>query len=379
MKVLVIVPEQLPIPPVEGGSVESCTHNIFRRMARTDDITLICCTHPKLPVTSKLAGGRYRIVRVPYANKRSSYIRAALSKVKGERFDLIQVENRPTFIPHVRKAFPNSTIVLSLHSLTFMSRLSRKRANAILRQVDGVTTVVSFLSQTMKRRYPRHAHKFKSAILGVDTEKFHTRSAAFQRKLRKKWKVNGTYNVLFVGRIVPKKGLHILLKAVAKVKKREGKTRLIAVGASWPGHKQETAYMRKVRLLSRRLGVPIRFTRYIPPSRVQDMYQLGDVFVCPTQYQEGFCTVNSEAMASGIPVIASKRGGIQEVIKHNKNGLLVSAYRSPNAFAQMIGRLKASPSLANKLKAGGLATAKHKLGWNNTVRILKKHYKSWKR
>lgn len=379
MKVLVIMPEQLPIPPIKGGSVETCTHNIFRRMARTDSIKLISCAHPKLPKKSTLNRGRYEIVRVPYAYKKNKYIRAALRKVKGEHFDIIQVENRPTFIPFVRKAFPRSTIVLSLHSLTFMSKLSKRRAYSVLKQVDGVTTVVDFLKKTMKKKYPRYAHKFRTAILGVDSRKFRPRSQAFKTKLRKKWKASGTFNVLFVGRIVPKKGLHTLVKAVALVKKTYPRTRLVAVGASWPGVKKETDYMRKVRLLSKRLGVKIRFTGYIPPSRVNLMYHLGDVFVCPTQYKEGFCTVNSEAMASGIPVIASNRGGIREVIKHGQSGILISAYQNPAAFAKFIKRIKASPAFAKKLKKGGLSSVKRNLSWNRTVRTLRKHYKSWSR
>jgi spore coat protein SA len=127
--------------------------------------------------------------------------------------------------------------------------------------------------------------------------------------------------------------------------------------------------------MSKRLRVPIKFTGYIPPARVHNMYHLGDVFVCPTQYREGFATVNSEAMASGIPVVSSRRGGIPEVIKDGRNGLLVSAYKSPAAFARAIERIKLSPALASKLANEGRKRVRAGFSWFSTVRKLKAHYR----
>ena len=378
MEVLVVMPEQLPVPPILGGSVESAMHNVFRRMARTDSVRMISVSHPRLPTVSRLQGGRYTIHRIPYANRRKAYLRAAVRKAKTLSFDILQIENRPTFVAAFRKAFPEAKIVLSLHSLTFMSRLTKKEAYRVLRQTDAVVTVVSFLAESMRKKYPKYAHKFHSAILGVDTDQFRPRTEQYRRKLRRKWKVDGGFNVLFVGRIVPKKGLHTLVRAVAEVKRSVPRTRLIAVGASWPGRRQETPYMRKVRRLSARLKVPIRFTGYIPPAKVHQAYALGDVFVCPTMYKEGFATVNSEAMASGVPVIASDRGGIREVIVHERTGLLVKAYRSPRAFAGAILRLRREPEAARRLADAARRTAEERLSWNRTVETLRAYYAKWR-
>jgi spore coat protein SA len=376
LRILVIAPDKLPIPPVKGGSVETCIDTIFRRMARKDDVTIVSCTHPKLPKTS--VRGKLRIVRVPYPDART-YLRAALRKTKGRRYDVIQVENRPTFVPEVRRAFPRTPIVLSLHSLTFLSRLSRKRADAVLRRVNGVTCVVKFVAGTYRRKFPRHVHKFKEHLLGVDTDKFKPRSTAYKRKLRRRWGVVGHINLLFVGRIIRRKGLHTLVKAAALLRKHYPNVQIVAVGASWHGVKRETPYMRQVRRLARKLGVPIRFTGYILPRHVHKMYHLGDVFVCPTQFREGFAMVNSEAMASGVPIVASRRGGITEVVRHGKDGLLVSAYRSPEAFAKAIRRILSSPALAARLAAGGRRRVVSRFSWSNTVRSLRRYYSTLKK
>ncbi|GEC92180.1 hypothetical protein BBR01nite_45110 [Brevibacillus brevis] len=174
------------------------------------------------------------------------------------------------------------------------------------------------------------------------------------------------------------KGLHTLVRAVAILKKRYPSMGIVAVGASWPGVRKQTAYMRKVRQLSQRLNVPIRFTGYLPPSQIHKMYHLGDVFVCPTQYREGFATVNSEAMASGIPVVASKRGGISEVVNNGSSGLLVRNYLSPRAFAHAIARVKSSPSLARRLAYGGRQRVKARFSWYSTVSKLRGQYRAIK-
>lgn len=377
MRILVIAPEQLPVPPIKGGSVETVIYQTFRRMSHLHSVKLISRSHKKLPAVSKLEGGRLKIVRIPSAG-RYRYIQAAMRKVKGDSFNIIQVENRPTFVPFVRRQFPRTPIVLSLHSLTFMSHLSDKRAKQIVKQTNRVTSVSSFLTAAMKRRFPGSAYKFNTARLGVNMTTFRPRSRAFKQQLRRKWGVSGTFNILFVGRIVYGKGLHTLVKAVALLKKKHRNVRLIVIGSSWPGVSAQTPYMRRIRQMSRKMGVPIRFTGYIPPARIATMYHLGDVLVCPSLFREGFGMVNTEAMASGIPVVASSRGGIRKIIQNGKSGFLVNAYGSPKAFADRLSQLKASPALAKRIAAGGRQRAMNHYSWNHTVKQLLQQYQKAK-
>jgi len=378
LRILVIAPEQLPIPPIKGGSVETVIFEIFRRLSRMHSVVIISRSHRRLPSVSSLNGGRLKIIRIS-ASSRNNFMKKALQRVKGSTFHIIQIENRPTFVPHVRRVFGHTPIILSLHSLTFMSQLSNLRAKSILKLTNGVTTVSPFLTGALKRRFPAYGYKFRTAKLGVDTGKFRPRSHAFKQRLRKKWGVSGTYNVLFVGRMVYGKGLHTLVKAVARIKRQYSNVRLIAIGSSWPGVRAYSPYIRRVHQLSKQLNVPIRFTGYIPPARIANLFHLADVFVCPSLYQEGFAMVNTEAMASSIPVIASRRGGIKRIIKHGKSGFLVSAYRSPKAFAKRLIQLKKSPSLSKKLASGGRRRVVKEFSWSNTVNQLLSQYRKIQR
>lgn len=353
--------------------METVTHHIFTRMARSDHITLISSTHPKLPRTNTKMNGRLTYIRLPYRNGKS-YIRRVVKVLQRRKFDLIQVDNRPTYLAALRQAFPRTPIVLNLHSLHYLSQLNRQQGRAALNKASGVTCVAGSLTSTFKQRFPSQAKKFTTIRLGVDAKKFWPRSQAFKTSIRKKYSVNGTINLLFVGRIIRRKGLHTLVKAAYQLRRKNKRIVIVAVGASWPGVKRETPYMRKVRRLAKRLGVPIRFTGYVNPSRVHRIYHLADVFVCPTLFKEGFACVNSEAMASGIPIVASARGGIKETVKHGQSGLLVKAYRSPQAFARAIQRIMSNRQLRRKLARGGRVHMVRQFTWNRTVRRVRANY-----
>ena len=107
-----------------------------------------------------------------------------------------------------------------------------------------------------------------------------------------------------------------------------------------------------------------------------NFYRSGDCFVCPSQGHEAFGLVNVEAMASGIPAVASRNGGIPEIIKHHHNGILVTKYRSPEAFAKEIINLAKDPSMARKLAKQARLDVTSKFSWRATASKLEKIYAS---
>jgi spore coat protein SA len=79
-------------------------------------------------------------------------------------------------------------------------------------------------------------------------------------------------------------------------------------------------------------------------------------------------------MASGIPAIASRNGGIPEIIRHKHNGLLVANYRSPKAFAKEIIKLAKDPSKARRLAKQARLDVTRKFSWRATASKLEKIY-----
>ncbi len=147
--------------------------------------------------------------------------------------------------------------------------------------------------------------------------------------------------LLFVGRLVPAKGLPILLEALAKV---EGA--VLDVIGDGPDRKMLEEKARSLNLAHR-----VTFLGYQSQAQVRALLKQADVFVL-SSFAEGLPVVLMEAMAAGIPVVATRIAGIPELIYDEENGLLVSPGDS-NAAANAICRLLADPDLRNRMAKAG--------------------------
>ena len=84
--------------------------------------------------------------------------------------------------------------------------------------------------------------------------------------------------------------------------------------------------------------------------------------------------MNVEAMASGIPVIASDNGGIREIIHSGKNGYLISNYKQPQQFASFLHQLATRPDLVQSMGNSGRETANSHFSWSKTALYLEAAY-----
>jgi len=149
--------------------------------------------------------------------------------------------------------------------------------------------------------------------------------------------------VLFVGRIVPEKGLDYLISAMAKVMTT---CRLVVVGRGYDLARQRAL------VAHLRLGGRVSFRGALDRGAVQDLYARAAVLVVPSVWPEPFGMVGPEAMAYGVPVVAFRVGGIPEWLLDGEVGFLVDP-RDVDGLARRIGILLDDPVLAQRLGARG--------------------------
>jgi spore coat protein SA len=367
MHLLMIAPEQIAVPPPKGGSVEICMVNIARRLAHQHKVTLISRRYANYPPISKK--GNLKIVRVP-ASSPKRYIKAVLSYVKGKHYDWIQIDNRPRFITPVRNAFPYISISVFLHSLTFVTKpmISKAASEKHLSNADTIIANSSSLLRELSARFPSQHPKIKQVHLGVDLQQFRPPDATKRAHLRKMYGLQGSFVFAFAGRIIPRKGLPVLLKAMSKTRKSVPRVKLIIAGRGISN------YMARLKNKARRLGISAAFIGYKPHRKMHEVYGMSDCLVCPSQKHEAFGLVNVEAMATGIPVIASQIGGMKEIIQHGKNGFLIENYRNSDAFAASMLKLAQNRSYSQALGKQARIDMKQQFSWANTVRSLSELY-----
>ena len=152
----------------------------------------------------------------------------------------------------------------------------------------------------------------------------------------------GKPRVLFVGRLAPQKGVGTLVAAAGLLKHPSAQVILVGDGPKRKALECE----------AKRLGVADRlhFVGFVAHDRVPAVMSHADLLVLPSVYEE-LGTVLLEAMQAGLPIVASKIGGISDVIQDGVNGMLVPP-GEPEALAHAIDRLLAERDLARRLSEG---------------------------
>lgn len=161
--------------------------------------------------------------------------------------------------------------------------------------------------------------------------------------------------VLYVGRLAPEKGLRVLLEAMRILRERlSPPPQLTIVGSDFFGSDYGDTLIREVRASS--LDEGVRFLGHVPYGEALfAVYDTHEVLVLPS-LTEGFPQVLLEAMARGVPIVATRVGGVPRLVSSGQNGILVPAGDAV-ALAAAIEGVLGDPSLWRRLTAGGRATA----------------------
>ncbi len=172
--------------------------------------------------------------------------------------------------------------------------------------------------------------------------------------------------MLFVGRIEPLKGIDVLLRAAAQIK---APYRLLVIG----GDRRDDARRVYLRALVNELDIAGSVS-FIDAVRHEDLplyYNSADVCVVPSYY-ESFGLVALEAMACGVPVVASKVGGLPETVRDSQTGFLIPDI-NPTAFAGRLELLLGDPELRWELGAGARELAEQ-FHWANVAEQVEAVY-----
>lgn len=235
-----------------------------------------------------------------------------------------------------------------------------------LRWADAVTCCSDAVRRFVLAHVNGQAAKFLTIHNGVDIELFRSPHAADRPALGLR---DGVPVVGTVARLdEPKKGLAVLLHAMAELSGRPGAPdwQLLLVG---DGPAREPLQ----RLVSR-LGLAGRVVFAGQRRDVPSVLPVLDVFVCPSLY-EGFGIAIVEAMAAGRPVVASAVGGVPEIVVDGETGLLAPAGDAA-ALADSIRRLLRDPELARRMGARGRDRARDLFSIDRMVRQHQRLYET---
>lgn len=205
-------------------------------------------------------------------------------------------------------------------------------------RLDGRIAVSETARHTAELYYPGDYEVIPN---GVDVERFHPLVPAFP-----KWRDPAYVNLLFVGRLDPRKGVQDLIAAMPEVIERtEGRVRLLVVGDSYLRPQIEA----QVPSVAQR---HVHFLGHVPSTDLPRWYATGDIFCSPATGNESFGIVLAEAMAAGRPVVCSDIPGYRCVVTP---GVQAACFPPGDvrALARTIAQLVDDPERRGRLAAAG--------------------------
>ncbi|WP_123041244.1 glycosyltransferase family 4 protein [Cohnella candidum] len=352
MKLAFICTEMLPSPAIKGGAIQIMIDGVAPLLARRHDLTIYSITDPKLPNLETRDGIRY--IRFPA----SAYVGSVARSLSKHAYDVVHVFNRPRNVSRYKAAAPASKFVVSLHNDMFnRAKLGDSEGLRAIRDAEKIITVSDYIGSTVTQRFPSARPKVQTVYSGFDLSRYRTawdpEAPGIRARLLKKYGLTGKKVVLFVGRLTDKKGPHILIKAMKEVWSEHPDAALVIVGGKWFSDNTVNDYVRELYAMAKPYGNKIKFTKFVPADQIPDYYLMADVFVCSSQWQEPLARVHYEAMAAGVPIVTTDRGGNAEVIRDMDNGLVVQDYWKPSAFARNINYLLSRPDEARRMAING--------------------------
>ncbi|QNG59546.1 glycosyltransferase family 4 protein [Bacillus sp. PAMC26568] len=369
MNLAFICTEKLPAPAVKGGAIQLMLDGISPYFSRNHHVTVYSITDPILPERNIENGITY--IRFP----RIGFSENVAMDIKEKSFTHIHIFNRPNEVCRYKQAAPESKIILSLHNDMFTTRkLSRDEACEIINCCDSITTVSEYIKRTVTIRYPQAEAKTHVLYSGVDFTKFHPIWSPKGQEIRAQWKekygLKHNKVILFIGRLSKTKGPDLLIKAMHDIIKHEPNATLVIVGGKWFSEDGLNDYVRHLYDTAEPLKNRVIFTKYIPAPEIPKILLMGDLLVCSSQWHEPLARIHYEAMAAGLPILTTDRGGNAEVIFNDLNGYVIKEYDQRDVFIAYIIRLLQDESLAAKLGRQGRRYAEKNFSFLNTAKTL---------
>ncbi len=387
MRVTILSPE-LPVPPVRGGAIET---GIYATAAHFKDSEItVVSLNQNLQQNKTIHEGTIKYVQLALEDWKGQ-LQKSLNRfglrvfswydvysiqaivrylMSVPRPDVIEIRNNFYWVPFIRRNFPQSRIILKMHNdFLFAYPKLLQNYRSLLHQTDHILVISDFLRRKIIKHCPELDDRITVVHEGVDQELFRPldSQSADLAALRKQLSLTFQDKVfIYVGRITENKGVHLLIDAFKQVAAQRDNVKLLVVGSSWFEGSGSTPYIRKIAAASKVLGSKIRFTGYVPHDELNNYYNLADICVVPSILQEAFGLINLEAMACGCAVIASKVGGIPEIIDDGETGVLVEPDDAV-ALAQAMMDLVSDAHFRDYLRKNASLRVKNHFQWSRVA------------
>ena len=257
--------------------------------------------------------------------------------------------------------------VVSFHGMDVQPRPHQEGFDAQMRSLLRVVPLVLARSQSLVENLvalgcPREKLRLNRTGIPLDQFPFQPRTAP----------ADGSWQFVQACRLIPKKGLRTALRAFARFHARYPRSRFIIAGDG-PMHEELRRFADELAI-----GAAVDLTGFLSQTELAALFSRSHFFVHPSELtsernQEGVPNYMLEAMATGLPVLATTHGGIPEAVTHEQTGLLV-AEKDDEALFHAMCRMTADPQIAAAYGDAAARTVREEFELNRAIDALEAIY-----
>jgi 1,4-alpha-glucan branching enzyme len=224
-----------------------------------------------------------------------------------------------------------------------------------------------YMIQHVKWAFGLPGDKLNMIPNGVNTEVYMKNDRQTLAQFRNKYALPEEKIVLFVGRLVYEKGVHVLINAAPKILEKTN-AKFIIVG---------NGYMKdQLSTLASNTGLAskVLFTGFLEDEILRKLQSCADVSIVPSLF-EPFGIVALEAMAAKSPIVVSDTGGLSEIVNHEVDGVKVYT-GNPDSLAWGINRVLTDEAFANTIRGNAYRKVREEYNWDKIAQQTKSMYEN---
>ena len=406
-------------PHHQSSSLEIWTYEVASRLCNYDDCDVIVYAreddrYPKIEEhkgiqyrrvslgldekTNRLANTTERILSYPrqklpvFAQQfyYQNYIKQVALDLRDQDCDIAHIFNFSQFAPVIKEHNSNIKVVLNM-TCEWLSQLDENVIKRRLQSVDQVISCSNYITHKIQQRFPAYADRCTTVYNGVYIpDSNSTNEERFQSEEENK-------RLLFVGRVSPEKGVHDLLQAMPKIVEACPDVQLDIVGPTislayeylvmisddptvsglssfyTKGLVRHDTYFKSLKAsLEPDVANRVNFIGQVPHADIMCFYQHADILINPS-LSESFGISLIEAMANGRPVVASRVGGMQEILINGETGFFFEP-GDADALAEKTITLLKNPDMRKSMGMAGRQRVQELFTWENVTQDLLLQY-----
>ena len=309
MKINILLPYKEKFNKSQASSVSITVKNSLSHSKFLKDIKIFGQEVENPLFVKNFIGLKYSFLSLKSKNK---FLASKMSKIissYNDKKQLIEIHNRPYLVDQIgnKQKFP---ISLFFHNdpQTMKGSKSIEDRQYILEKCSAVFCVSEYVKKKFLEGINKHTQKIYVLHNGVERK-----LKIFPKKNRE---------ILFVGRIVPEKGVELYIDVIKNIAKKFPDWKFHLIGSHRLGENRNTKpFTNKMVERFKKIGNQALFHGFKDQDFVQQKMKTASIIIIPSIWEEPFGLVAAEAMSNGIAIIASHVGGIPEIVKDN--GVLI--------------------------------------------------------